>query len=223
VKVGFRDWQRTLTTLEEELCEESEAMFVAAVDVGSPSKMGWAIYDGISGCGDPERFLDSMVDALSREIPVSLGFEAPLWTPRGRTFDRMTANRGGIEAAMRRPWSAGAGCGALGAGIANMAWVFERLRDRVGSIKSTTQPARLHNGDSVLLIWEAFVSGKQKATSHEGDAEIAVGAFRKTWPNLVSAIELEPSVNLAAAALLSTGHDIDLNELSLPGLVIAAE
>lgn len=198
-------------------------MFIAAIDVGSASKMGWAIHGGLSGCGDPEPLIDSIVDALSRDIPVSLGFEAPLWTPRGRTFDRMTANRGGVEATMRRPWSAGAGCGALGAGIANMAWVFERLDDRIGSIKSTTQPDRIRSGNSVLLVWEAFVSGQQKAISHEGDAEIAANAFHSAWPNLTTAINLEPSVNLAAAALLSAGHDISADELGLPGFVISAE
>lgn len=198
-------------------------MLVAAIDVGSPSKMGWANHDGLSGCGDPKYLIRAIADALSREIPVSLGFEAPLWTPRGRAFNRMTANRGGVEASMRRPWSAGAGCGALGAGIANMAWIFERLEELVGSIKSTTQLGRFQKGEAALLIWEAFVSGDQKASSHEADAEIAVGAFVDAWPNLLSAIEVEPSVNLAAAALLSTGHDIDPNELSLPGVVIAAQ
>lgn len=134
----------------------------------------------------------------------------------------MTANRGGVEATMRRPWSAGAGCGALAAGLANMAWILESIHMSVGPVVATTQLDRFQATTSRLFVWEAFVSGDMKALSHEGDAEIAVSAFHNNWPKLISAIDHEPSVNLAAAALLSAGHRVDPDELSLPGLVIAA-
>lgn len=197
-------------------------MLVAAIDVGSPLKMGWATSQGRAGCGEPTDLIADVVMALSDGIPVCLGFEAPLWAPRNRDFTRMTANRGGIEASMRRPWSAGAGCGALTAGLANMAWVLEQLHSSSGEVQSTTQPSLLMAGDAKLLIWEAFVSGDQKADTHSGDAEIAVGAFQNQWPNLRTAIDHEPSVNLAAAALLATGHRIDVNELALAGVVVSA-
>lgn len=197
-------------------------MFVAAIDVGSPSKMGWASSEGHSGCGLPTDLMDGLATAINLGRPVSLGFEAPLWAPRGRAFDRMTANRGGVEATMRRPWSAGAGCGALTAGLANMAWLLEGLHDACGPIKATTQPDRFQSGSAALLIWEAFVSGDQKATSHAGDAELAVAAFMQDWPFVRSAINQEPSVNLAAAALLSAGHDIVTDELAVAGVVVSA-
>lgn len=197
-------------------------MLVAAIDVGSPSKMGWASSRGRSGCGDPSDLIADLTDALVLGLPVCLGFEAPLWAPRGRTFDRMTANRGGVEATMRRPWSAGAGCGALAAGLANMAWILESIHKSIGPVDATTQLDRFQAKASGLFVWEAFVSGDKKASSHEGDAAIAVAAFNRNWPNLASAIDHEPSVNLAAASLLSAGHKVDPDELSLPGLVIAA-
>lgn len=197
-------------------------MLVAAIDVGSPSKMGWATSQGRFGCGDPIDIIADIVLALTDGIPVCLGFEAPLWAPRSRDFTRMTANRGGIESRMRRPWSAGAGCGALTAGLANMAWVLEQLHSSTGSVESTTQPSRLKSGGARLLIWEAFVSGDQKADTHSGDAEVAVAAFQDHWPDLRSAIDHEPSVNLAAAALLATGHLIATRELGLPGVVVSA-
>lgn len=127
-------------------------MLVAAIDVGSPVKMGWATSRGRSGCGDPTDLIADLVLAFSDGIPVCLGFEAPLWAPRSRDFVRMTANRGGIEASMRRPWSAGAGCGALTAGLANMAWVLEQLQSSTCGIQSTTQPSLLMAGDAKLLI-----------------------------------------------------------------------
>lgn len=197
-------------------------MLVAAIDVGSPSKMGWASSRGRSGCGDPTDLIADITDALALGLPVCLGFEAPLWAPRSRTFDRMTANRGGVEAKMRRPWSAGAGCGALAAGLANMAWILENMQKSIGPVKATTQLDRFQATGSGLFVWEAFVSGDKKGSNHEGDAEIAVSAFRSNWPKLVSAVDHEPSVNLAAAALLAAGHRVDPDELSLPGLVIAA-
>lgn len=198
-------------------------MIVAAVDVGSPPKMGWATSEGLKGCGEAQELIAQLTFALSQGVSVSLGFEAPLWTPRGRPFSRMTSNRGGIEARMNRPWSAGAGCGALTAGIANMSWVFQSLANSMGSITATTQLDRFRAGAAPLFIWEAFVSGKHKSLTHAGDAQLAVAAFQRNWPDLGTAIDKEPSVNLAAAALLAAGHTVDQTELGAPGLVIAVE
>ncbi len=110
----------------------------------------------------------------------------------------------------------------MGAGVANMAWVFESLNNIVDSIRSTTLPSRLLSRDAELLVWEAFVSGDLKAETHNGDAELAVTAFQFRWPNLLSAIPNEPSVNLAAAALLAAGHTIASDEIGTAGVVVAA-
>ncbi|WP_146037371.1 hypothetical protein [Novosphingobium guangzhouense] len=198
-------------------------MLVAAIDVGSALKMGWSTSTGLSGCGEPTILLDAIASAISADEPVAIGFEAPLWVPRRRPFPTMTANRGGIEAAMSRPWSAGAGCGAMAAGIANMAWIFDALFARMGALCATTCTSRFAQGDMQLLIWEAFVSGHLKAQSHAGDAELAVAAFVAGWPHLETAIRHEPSINLAAAAAAGAGHAIDFAELGNPGLVIAAQ
>lgn len=198
-------------------------MIVAAVDVGSPPKMGWATSEGLTGCGDAGELITQLSTALSQGSKVSLGFEAPLWSPRGRPFLRMTSNRGGVEARLSRPWSAGAGCGALTAALANMSWVFEALASSLGPVQATTQLDHFLDGSAQLFVWEAFVSGKHKASTHAGDAELAVEAFRSAWPALVTAIDHESSVNLAAAALLATGHLVPHGELGLPGLVVAVQ
>jgi len=197
-------------------------MLIAAVDVGSPKNIGWAIHDGPTGCGNLDLLVAEIAQALKASEPVSLGFEAPLWVPRKRAFHRMTANRGGIEARMSRPWSAGAGCGALAAGVANVAWVFEALNEILGAIRCTTIPSLFSSGEAELLVWEAFVSGNLKALTHEGDAELAVHAFVTAWPNLISSIPDEPSINLAASTILATGHSILLDELGRAGVVVAA-
>lgn len=197
-------------------------MFIAAVDVGSPPKMGWASNRGHLGCADPTALVHAIENEFSNGRPVALGFEAPLWIPRGREFVRMTSNRGGIEQTMRRPWSAGAGCGSLAAGVANMAWIFEALYTLSGAVRATTLPTRLEDGSAQLLIWEAFVSGSLKSLNHEGDAELAVAAFANAWPCLNTAIAQEPAVNLVAASLLATGHIIGPDECGLAGVVVAA-
>ncbi len=75
-----------------------------------------------------------------------------------------------------------------------------------------------------LLIWEAFVSGHAKSSSHAGDAALAVGAFLSALPepssrNLISEHDV---YSLAAAALLRTGWRVSPSLLSQPCLVLAA-
>lgn len=197
-------------------------MLVAAVDVGSPKNMGWATNRGTSGCRRPDALLDEIAREIRTGAPVVIGFEAPLWVPRARDYDRMTSNRGGIEARMSRPWSAGAGCGALAAGVANVAWIFSALYDTCGPISCTSQLDRFVRGEAQILVWEAFVSGASKASTHDGDADLAVKAFDLEWPYPVSAIAHEASVNLAVSAVLAAGHTILLDEIGLAGIVIAA-
>lgn len=197
-------------------------MLIAAIDVGSPAKIGWATSRNESGCGHLDPLIDIVAAQLASGKKVALGFEAPCWIPRGRPLNRITANRGGIEARMSRPWSAGAGCGSLAAGIANAAWVFEALLSRCGAVTATVRPDSLLTGKADLLVWEAFVSGKLKAVTHEGDAELAVAAFQSAWPHVVTAVEEEAAVNLLAASLLATGHQIGADEVGQPGVVVAA-
>ena len=197
-------------------------MLVAAIDVGSPAKTGWATNAGQTGCGN----LSSLVEIVASEIragrQVALGFEAPCWVPRRRDFNRMTANRGGIEAQMSRPWSAGAGCGSLAAGIANASWFANSLHDACGQVDATTLVDRFKRDGSRLMLWEAFVSGTLKSDCHEGDAELAVGAFEASWPTFVSAVDSEESVNLLAATFLASGHLLAVDELGQAGIVVAA-
>jgi len=123
---------------------------------------------------------------------------------------------------MRRPWSAGAGCGALAAGVANMAWLLEALAQTVGALAITTQRDRFIAGKAQLLLWEAFVSGNLKSMTHAGDAELAVAAFQSVWPELDTAVNFEASVNLAAATALAAGHQVEADELGIAGTVVAA-
>lgn len=75
-----------------------------------------------------------------------------------------------------------------------------------------------------LFIWEAFVSGGSKGSSHTADAEIGVKAFEAALPDIVAsnAVEADEVHSLIGAALLRTGWSNDLKMLSTPCIVIKA-
>jgi hypothetical protein len=75
-----------------------------------------------------------------------------------------------------------------------MTWILESLIDAAGPLSATTQLSRFQPKEASLFIWEAFVSGTLKATTHAGYDELAVAAFLYGWPNPQTAITPELSV-----------------------------
>ena len=81
-----------------------------------------------------------------------------------------------------RPWSAGAGSGALATGLVQMAWVLERVGSAVPGLRCTIRPEPWLAGNVELFVWEAFVSGTGKPvpagiTQHAADAAAAADTF----------------------------------------------
>ncbi len=106
-----------------------------------------------------------------------------------------------------RPWSAGAGTGALATGLVQAAWVLAAIRSR-----SKDHPLHFDWADfaaqgSGLLLWEAFVSASAKGTSHVDDATIAVSAFKSALPDpaAASTITAERPLSLAGAIAVWSG------------------
>ncbi|MCX5513742.1 hypothetical protein C3941_13640 [Kaistia algarum] len=198
------------------------SVYVFCVDVGSPRNVGWADNEGETG--GPETFAAALFRValrLQRGELVALGFEAPIWTPRRSEFARITSSRGGAELVLRRAWSAGAGCGALGAALALMPWCFSALAVN-GVVPATTSVERFRQWNSGLFVWEALVTGEAKGTDHHHDASYAVEAFVSRLADLQSDVPAEPAINHAAVALMIAGFPIALEELTQAGLVIAA-
>jgi len=84
-----------------------------------------------------------------------------------------------------RPWSAGAGSGALATGLVQMAWVLELA------------------GEADLFVWEAFVSGTGKPvpagiTQHAADAAAAADTFADRWMATLTTGEPKPTVSACA-------------------------
>jgi hypothetical protein len=123
-----------------------------------------------------------------------------------------------------RPWSAGAGSGALATGLVQTAWVL-------AAIKANCPAEHLHiewpwfaAQQSGLLIWEAFVSADAKGTTHVDDATIAVEAFTHALPDPVAAstITAERPLSLAGAVALWSGWLNNPRALHETPLVIRA-
>lgn len=212
---------------------------VVAVDVGSVStNFAWAGLDlpgrlpvGQGG-RDPEGAATAVLDALAASRPVSLGFEAPLMVPVSpvgivdgwRTLGK--ARQGEVADGRSRPWSAGAGSGALATGIVQLAWVLERIGSVAPDLRCTTHPEPWLAGLAQLFVWEAFVSGPGKPvpagiTQHAADAAAAADTFAQRFEVAALAtsdVTCAPatSFNLAAAAAMYAGLAIAPDELRAP-------
>jgi hypothetical protein len=198
---------------------------VLAVDVGSLMNIGWwrACPSGESSSG---RDLDELVDVIAADLQrgdaVALGFEAPLFIPRPRSTLGLSRQRVGDGG---RPWSAGAGTGALALGVQQAAYVFASLSDKIRP-RVTFSPRALLDGTADLLIWEAFVSGKAKdrnaAEPHVDDARLAVTEFarRLALGDVYSDVDELLVLNLAAAGLIASGLTMDTEMLKQTCVVV---
>ena len=203
-----------------------EQISVIAVDVGALKNIGWWRDSG-SGLTTSGRDLDGAVDTVCLDLlagrPVAIGFEAPLFIPAPAEQSSLNLQRVGENG---RPWSAGAGTGVLALGLQQAAYVFEGIAKRVRP-RVTFDPNVLLKGDSDLLVWEAFVSGKAKdrtaADPHIDDARRAVSEFSARLRRGLVTSDIDESLvlNLAAAGLLASGLTSDLALLRAPCIVVA--
>ena len=196
---------------------------ICVIDIGSPKlgNIGWSFInkDGTNDWSGQE--LDDLFPIISGQLETGgllLGLEAPLFVPIRDDLILATKARKGEE---RRPWSAGAGAQVLAMNLPIMIYIFEKI------IKSVTKTEFIINSEHFsgvtgqTLIFEAFVSGKDKGESHIEDAQIMsryCSQYSKInrLPNTI--LEDEPGVryfNLAAAALLQCGGIKNLDNLHI--------
>lgn len=166
-----------------------------------------------------------LVEALAWDLTqvgrVALGFECPLFVPVPEDPLRLGAARLGEGS---RSWSAGAGTGALATGLVQVSWVLAKLRERCPGERVFLDWASFEAADSGVFLWEAFVSAKAKATSHVGDATVAVECFAEALPDpsAASAAAADRPLSLIGAAALWSGWSDDAALLHSPCLVLRA-
>jgi len=197
-------------------------LLTACADIGSVAagNFGWWSSDGESG-RELSTLAESIADALNDERPVALGFECPLFVPFAENELQLTRARPGEG---NRPWSAGAGCGALATGLVQVAWVLRAIRASLKSPRTAHLDWEAFNKSrSGLFLWEAFVSGKDKSSTHVADAQTAGEAFTKSLPNpgSINAVACStPVYSLIGAAMLRTGWSQSSEVLAQACLVI---
>jgi hypothetical protein len=215
---------------------------VVAVDIGSvrlPSKFARAAFDApgrdaVDEGTDPQSVVSALVPGLLTGAQAALVLEAPMSVPvpggrPGAWHELGKARRGERD----RPWSAGAGAGALATGLAQGGWMLRQLAVAVPGLATTTQPGTWRRGDAQLLLAEAFItaSGKPEplpAGQHAADAVAAGLALMEALDGstpIASHVCCSPQdpLNLLAAMALWAGLRIDHAELHAEVLVVAAE
>jgi len=110
--------------------------------------------------------------------------------------------------------------------LAEYSWIFQKLKEFTKSeILPSFDWTDFSNGTGNLFVWESFVSGKTKATTHVDDAIAAAKAFWSSLPDIEEAntVTAERPFSLVGAALLRAGLSSDLRLLKQSCVVISAE
>ena len=189
---------------------------VCVIDIGKPGKnLGWAL-SGPSPVDSTD--LDACIMAVAEALrsgPVALGFEAPMFTPiRDNATTLTKARQGEVTGGISRPFSASAGATVLVTALVIVPYVLSRLRDLAPKATATLDWRTPMVGSADLLLFEAFVTNKQKITDtrHVEDARLAIAEFQRGMMNpasFESAVVEARRLNLLGASMLRTGWSID--------------
>jgi hypothetical protein len=198
---------------------------VYCADIGSVAKkcFGWGAAAGpneVHESDDIEGLTTAVTRALAEGEKVALGFECPLFVPLPDDPKELTKARTGEGS---RPWSAGAGCGALVTGLTETVWILSTIKEHLPAmVPAFLDWPKFRASHRGLFIWEAFVTGEAKAASHCSDAAAAVREFVRVSADLEGANAIKPKrvFSLVGAALLRSGWTHDLSVLSEPCIVI---
>ena len=212
----------TALTRQRTKGESMASLETICADVGSVAKgnFAWWTSEGRTGTA-PSTLAAHLVSLLNQGSRIALGFECPLFVPLVEDEAFLTRGRPGEGS---RPWSAGAGCGALATGLVEVAWVLQAVRPQLTvEAVAFVDWEKFVNAPAGLFLWEAFVSGTGKRGSHIADAQAAGEAFLRSLPDPTKTNAIHctsPVYSLAGAALLRTGWSSDLNLLHQPCLVV---
>ena len=199
---------------------------ICCADIGSVARgrFGWASHPREPDRTDADaQNIEKLAAFVARRLEagdkVALGFECPLWIPVADhpvDLTRGRANEG------NRPWSAAPGACVLTTGLAEVAWILRRIRPQAVDT-AFLDWSHFQSSQGGLFLWEDFVSGKDKASSHTADAQAAVEAFRCALPDPRQKNAVKPNTatrSLIGGALLWAEWSTDVQLLHTPCLVI---
>lgn len=176
----------------------------------------------------------SVASHLKADRWVALGYESPLFAPCGEEAIQLGKARNGEaeEATGPRPFNAGGGASILATGIQSLAWVLRQIRKEAACALATTDWEEFQRGGAKLLVWEAFVSGSEKAVirgsgmnrseGHAADARLAIEAFNKRIEGRppTTRIPCAAAFSLAGAAILFADLSKNMELLRQPCIVL---
>ena len=209
-----------------------ERITIYCADIGSVRKdhFGWARLVGEQAhlCNDIGALVDDIAHAITMGRKVALGFECPLWVPVSTKSQDLTAGRCVDK---DRAWSVGAGAIVLAIGVTEVAWILDELRRRLKEQRTPLPSVHLDwttfkDADSGVFIWEAFVTGKAKASrsaekSNAEDALIACQKLAACLPTPAEECKPEQRVrSLIGGAILWAGWAQDLELLHKRCMVV---
>jgi len=223
---------------------DKKPLCVVCADIGSvkSGKFGWAALlvgtdrksDRLDDHGTLPSALGSYVaKQLAAGTAVALGFECPLWIPLAASEKELTSGRPDEG---NRPWSASGGATVLASSLPIITWT---LREIARGLAATGRSARdiplsldfesFKNDPQGLLVWEAFVSGKDKriktqvpknVDNHIRDAIRGAKAFiarwRKPGPRSKGPRKGDETISLIGMALIRSGWTDDPAMLTKP-------
>jgi hypothetical protein len=202
---------------------------IYVADAGSFSKgtFHWvsSLNTGVSS-SNPTQLASSIAEDMKNQTPVVLGYESPLFMPSEENVEQLGRARLGETDCETgsRPFNAGAGASVLATGLQSLAWVLHRIKQLHPCATATTRWQDFKDGKYQLFVWEAFVSGSEKAhpPSHMGDAALAISAFQQvmTGQDNPTRISNKNVFSLAGAAVIWAGLSSDLHVLSEPCVVL---
>jgi hypothetical protein len=207
---------------------DSEPIIYVA-DAGSASKgnFHWTSSRVVEeSTTDPQGLASAVAADLKSGKKVALGYESPLFVPVDTSSSSLGCARNGEceEATGNRPFTAGAGATVLATGIQSLAWVLREIKQLAPTTKASTRWSDFREDTFNLFVWEAFVSGSEKAypPSHSGDAALAIAAFRQVKSSVENPTRIlsANAFSLVGAALVWSGLSTDVTLLAEPCVVI---
>lgn len=204
-------------------------MLTIGLDVGSVRRLGgfsWAAVASTGavtaeGSNDPGALGAVVVCGLVAGEQIAVAAESPLAVPVP-DLNRAADLGRGRNGEGSRPWSAGAGAGAMATGLVQLGWLCRYIATHRHSTTATTAVDAFQNGRAELLLAEAFVSsdGKPEPVDGRQDHADAVAAARRLSEMLRNGERSDVSchphlpLNLAAAAAMFAGLRIDPREIT---------